>query len=146
MKSPSLGNKPSQQHIVWTSGGEEDIKRFHEDYLKQWCQHFDFDFETYKRTDHERSGETRRQYQCVFSYQEGAGDSFEMNGEEWAIETDKTPRTFIEIDEEGVMRAQGWSVEKIIDVVELWHEGPELLVESRGKDNRMRLDAADLTQ
>lgn len=145
MKSPSIGRKPSKQHILWTTGGEGNMKRFHESYLRKWCRHFDFDFESYTRVDHDRGDESRRQYQCVFSYGEGAGDSFEFGDEEWTIEADRVPRTFVEIDEEGMMRVRGWSTERILDVVELHHRGPELLVQAAGEDNRLHLDARELT-
>lgn len=145
MKNPSLGRKPTQQHILWVSDEENDIKRFHENYLKKWCRHFGFDFEQYTRVDHERAEEPRLQYQCVFSHQTGAGDSFEMGDEEWSIETETIPETFVEIDEEGWVRVQGWSIETVRDVVELRHEGPVLVIESRGNENQLRLDARDLT-
>lgn len=145
MKSPSIGRKPSKQHILWTSDSSNDIRRFHEEYLQKWCNHYGFDFEKYHRVDHERGDESRLQYQCVFSYGEGSGDSFEMDGEEWDIAADRVPQTFIEIDEEGMMRVQGWSTERILDVEEFWHEGVELVVVAHDEDSRLRLDARDLT-
>jgi hypothetical protein len=146
MKTPSLGSKPSSQHIVWMSGRGDQTKRFHEDYLRKWCRHFDFDFETYSRVDHERADEARKQYQVVFSYASGGGDDFDFGGEEWSIETGRVPRTFVEIDEEGAMRLRGWSIEKILDVEELYHRGPELIVEAVGESNRQRFDARKLTR
>jgi hypothetical protein len=145
MKNPTLGNKPSPQHIVWTTGRGSKTKRFHEDYLRKWCRHFGFDFETYSRVDHDRAEESREQYQVVFSYASGGGDDFEFGGEEWAIDAGKRPRTFVEIDENGLMRLQGWSVERILDVEALSHCGPELIVEAVGEANRQRFDARELT-
>jgi len=144
MKSPALGRKPSERHIIWTDSGKVGTKRFHEALLKKWCRKFAAGFEEYSRVDHERSEEPRRQYQCVFSYQKGAGDSFDMGDQEWEITTQKTPRTFVEIDEEGVMRIQGWSIERILDVEQLWYDGSELVVKTSGKDNDLRIDARDL--
>lgn len=145
MKTPTLGNKPTKQHIVWTTGKDAQTKRFHEDYLRKWCRHFDFGFDTYNRVDHERADEVRKQYQVVFSYSTGGGDSFEFGGKEWSIETGRVPRTFVEIDEEGLMRLRGWTVETILDVEALSHRGTELIVEAAGKENRQRFDARDLT-
>jgi hypothetical protein len=52
---------------------------------------------------------------------------------------------FVEIDEDGLMRLQGWSVERILDVEALSHCGPELIVEAVGEANRQRFDARELT-
>jgi hypothetical protein len=144
MERPSIGKKPSKKHIIWTSDKGSNIKRFHEEYLRKWCEYYGFDFETYKRVDHDRSSETRQQYQCAFSYQEAGTDSVEIDGTELSIQNDETPRTFVEIDEEGVMRVQGWSIERIVDVIELWHEDSELIVKAADEENLLRLDATDL--
>ncbi|MFB6164455.1 MAG: hypothetical protein ABEJ31_04795 [Haloarculaceae archaeon] len=145
MKSPSLGQKPSTEHILWTTGREQQIKRFHEDQLRRWCDHYGFDFDTYERVDHARSDDHRTQYRCVFSYSAGEGDSISVGDEEWDIQTERIPRTFVEIDEEGIMRLQGWSVERILDVRQLWYDGPVLVVRAAGEDGRQRLDARQLT-
>jgi hypothetical protein len=171
MKSPSIGRKPSPRHIVWKSGKDDQKKRFHESLLKKWCRKFAIDFENYIRVDHERSDEPRAQYQCVFilpaiitwrfstprgveifyeviagsiSYQSGAGESFDMGDEEWTIQAAETPRTFVEIDEAGAMRIQGWSVERIVDVEELWYDGSQLVVKPDGEDRKLTIDATDL--
>jgi hypothetical protein len=127
------------------SGRGTQTKRFHEDYLRKWCRHFGFDFDSYSRVDHDRADEARRQYQVVFSYASGGGDDFEFDDQEWSIKTGRTPRTFVEIDEEGLMRLRGWSIETILDVEELYHRGPELIVEAVGEENRQRFDARELT-
>jgi hypothetical protein len=144
MKSPSIGKKPSDNHIIWKSGKGDQTKRFHEALLTKWCRTIGVDFETYSRVDHDRGDEPRTQYQCVFSYQTDAGDSFDMGDEEWTIRTDKTPRTFVEIDEAGMMRIQGFSVERIVDVEELWYDGSTLVVKPEGEDKKLTIDAADL--
>lgn len=144
MKSPSIGRKPSDHHIVWKSGKNDQTKRFHESLLKKWCRKFSIDFENYTRVDHERSDEPRTQYQCVFSYQSGAGESFDMGDEEWTVQAEETPRTFVEIDESGAMRIQGWSVERIVDVEELWYDGSQLVVKPDGEDRKLTIDATDL--
>lgn len=146
MKSPSIGRKPSERHFLWESGGQGDIKRFDEDYFRRWCRHFGFEFDTYTRVDHDRGDEPRKQYQCVFSHQQGAGDSFEIGDREWTIRTDEIPRTFVEIDDEGLMRVRGWSIKRILDVVELLHAGPKLLVRARNEDKRLKLDTRKLTR
>lgn len=145
MESPSIGSKPTKQHIVWTPDPEKGVKRFDEQYLRKWCRHFGFDFERYSRVDHKRADESRTQYQCVFSYQKDRAESIEIDGKEWSIGAEKMPRTFVEIDEEGVMRVQGWSTDRIIDVRQLWHDGTTLLIEAANGDSRLRIDAADLT-
>ena len=145
MERPSISRKPSKAHIVWTPDPETGVKRFHEEHLQKWCRHFGFDFERYSRVDHDRGDDSRTQYQCVFSYQKDNSESIEMDGKEWSIATEKMPRTFVEIDEEGLLRIQGWSTERIIDVRELWHDGPELLIRSNDDGSALRLDARDLT-
>lgn len=145
MKPPSISKKPSKRHFLWSSGPDDDVKRFHEEYLVKWCNHCDFDFEKFTRVDHDRGEEPRTQYQCVFSYGEGSGDSFEMDGKEWDIGSERVPQTFIEIDDEGLMRVQGWETERIIDVEEFWHEGVELVVVPNDEDTKLRLDASELS-
>jgi len=145
MERPSISQKPSKAHIVWTPDPETGVKRFDEEYLQKWCRHFGFDFERYSRVDHERAEESRTQYQCVFSYQKENSESVEMDGEEWSIGTEKMPRTFVELDEEGVARVQGWSTERIVDVAELWHDGRELLFRATDGDSTLRVDTAELT-
>ncbi|WP_335999722.1 hypothetical protein [Halorientalis halophila] len=144
MKPPSIGRKPSERHFLWKPDEDHDTKRFDRNYFEKWCRHLGLDFETYSRVDHERAEESRTQYQCVFSTESGSGDSFSVGGEEWDIQTGESPRTFIEIDEEGVMRIQGWTTERILDVTELWHDGPELYVAAEGKEKPLRLDTRDL--
>jgi hypothetical protein len=146
MKSPSLGRMPSERHIIWSSDSDDGMKRFRQQYLQTWCSHYDFDFENYNRVDHARADEVRTQYQCVFSYQDTAVEDFEFGGDEWSIKTADIPQTFIEIDDEGWMRVQGWSSERIVDVVELWHEGPELVAKVEGEEGTLRLDTRELTR
>lgn len=146
MKRPSISRKPTKAHIVWTSDDDKGVKRFDENHLRKWCNHYGFDFERYTRVDHDRSDEPRTQYQCVFSYQRGAGDSFSMGDREWSIQTNKTPKTFIEIDEEGMLRVQGWSTNRVIDIESLWHKGSALLIRSADGDKDLKLDAKDLTR
>ena len=146
MKEPSISPKPSKTHILWTSDEKNGIKRFDGDHLRKWCRHYGFDFETYSRVDHERAEESRTQYQCVFSTGSGSGDTFEVDGEEWTIQTGESPRTFVEIDEEGIVRIQGWSTERLIDVAELWHEDAELYIVATGDGDNLHLDTDDLTR
>lgn len=145
MNEPSISRKPSQTHFLWESGAGGETKRFDADYFRKWCRHLGYDFETYTRVDHDRGDDPRTQYQCVFSTQTGAGDSFEMGGEEWDIQTEEVPQTFVEIDEEGLMRVSGWSTAETLDVTELWHDGTDLLVRAAGRDKPLRLNTEDLT-
>jgi len=116
MKSSGFGSKPSRTHVVWTDGPSGANKRFDGSLLKQWCEKFDFDFDVYRRADHDRGDGARKQYRCVFSWQTDAGDTIEFGGTEWTLETDRIPRTFVEIDGDGMMRVRGWEIDRILDV------------------------------
>ncbi|MFB6183250.1 MAG: hypothetical protein ABEI96_01730 [Haloarculaceae archaeon] len=148
MKSASFGGKPSPNHFLWTDGtrdsGTAGHKRFDRKTLREWCRKAEVDFETTQRVDHERSDESRRQYQCVFSWQDHANERFDIGDDTWEISTQKTPRTFLEIDSEGLMRVKSWQSEYVIDVEELWYDGPSLLFKSPEFDGTRRLDVRKL--
>lgn len=147
MKSQSFSGKPSPNHIIWEDGtrsAERGQKRFDEERLKQWCRKHDIDYETSRRVDHDRAPEARDQYRCIFAWKDGAGESFEMDGKEWDIEAQKTPRTFLEIDSKGLVRIKGWESEQVLDVVELRHDGTALVVSAADADGSYRLDARKL--
>lgn len=147
MKDPSFRGKPSSTHLIWldrNSQGDGVQKRFHEEGLRKWCQKCGVDFERDKRVDHERDDEPHLQYRCVFSWQDHADEEFEMDGESWDLSTQKTPRTFVEIDDEGKMRVKSWDDEYVLDVHELWYDGPSLVFEAAEFDGRRRLKAKKL--
>lgn len=79
-------------------------------------------------------------------HRDRSGDSFEVGGDEWNIRAPEVPRTFVEIDERGLMRVRGWSTEHIVDVTKLWHDGADLLVRAADAETPLRLDTADLTR
>jgi hypothetical protein len=45
----------------------------------------------------------------------------------------------VEVGEEGVARVKGWETEEVLDVGEMRHEGPALLIKTRGGETK-RLD------
>jgi hypothetical protein len=147
MKSRSFGGKPSPNHIIWEDGtrsSERGQKRFDEGTLREWCRRAGVDYGTSKRVDHDRAPEARTQYRCIFSWEDGAGESFEIDGDEWDIETQRTPRTFLEIDSEGFVRIKGWESEHVLDVTDLRHEGSALVFAAAEIDGTYRLDARKL--
>ena len=144
MKPPTFRGKPSDDHVIWRRKGGAD-KRFDEDRLREWCARREVDFETARRVDHERSEQPRQQYRVVFAWSEAEGESFDLGGEKWEIETGRTPRTFLEIDSEGEARLKSWSSERILDIEELLVDGDALVFDATEFDGRKRLDAAKLT-
>ncbi|MFB6087420.1 MAG: hypothetical protein ABEJ85_02770 [Haloarculaceae archaeon] len=146
MQPPSFRGKPSETHVIWRRDGAEAgvEKRFDEDELRGWCSAFDVSYETDRRVDHDRAGEPREQYRCVFSWSSAESESFDMGEDEWEIETQKTPRTFVEIDEHGVMRVKSWDTEHILDIEELWLEDTSMVFRAAEVDGTKRLDARKL--
>ena len=138
----SFRGKPSNSHIVWVRETRNGAarKRFDHDHFEKWATHCGFDFDTATRVDHDRSDEPRKQYRCVFTWGEMGGETIEFGGEEWSLGEQKTPRTFIEIDAEGLARVKGWEFETVIDVVEMRHKGPELLIRT-ASGGQKRLNA-----
>ena len=130
MTAGSFRGKPSNSHIIWTRETRDGAgqRRFDHDHFRKWADHCGFDFETATRVDHDRADEPRTQYRCVFTWETMAEETIEFGGEEWSLGDQQTPRTFIEIDEGGQARVKGWSFETILDVVEMRHKGPELLI------------------
>ena len=59
-----------------------------------------------------------------------AGETFEVDGEEWELGNQKTPRKFVEIDGKGLARIKGWKFETTIDIEEMKHKGPEHLIKT----------------
>lgn len=140
-------DRPSKRHIIWTRRTRDGVtkKRFDNEHFEKWSSHCGLDFETTRRTDHDRAEESRVQFRVVFSWGQSESQSFEFGEEEWELAGQETPRTFIEIDEEGVARIQGWESETLCDIVEMRFEGPALRIKTAEEETK-RVDARKLTE
>jgi hypothetical protein len=118
MQAPTFGGKPSDSHVIWRGLGGS-VKRFDERLLRRWCSKYGVDYESSKRVDHDRGSDPRQQHRIVFAWDDSASESFAVGDDEWEIRTQKTPRTFIEIDSEGEARIRSWDSERVLDVHEL---------------------------
>ena len=138
----SFRGKPSKTHIIWTRETRDGSgnKRFDHTHFEKWATHCGFDFETTTRVDHERSDDPRKQYRCVFRWGQSDTETIEMGGEEWSMGSQRTPRTFVEIDEAGLARIKGWTFDAVLDVAMLRHKGPELFLETADGEKK-RLNA-----
>jgi hypothetical protein len=115
-----FGSKPSESHVIWRSGRDNDGKqKFDFEYLELWAAHFGVDFEQWTRVDHDRGDEPREQFACVFRWSKSGGQELSVGDKEWTMGSQRKPRTFIEIDEEGMVRLRGWNTETTLDVDEL---------------------------
>jgi hypothetical protein len=122
-----FGSKPSEAHVIWRSGRDnEGQKRFDFEYLELWAAHFGAEYEVWERVDHERAEEPRTQHVCVFARTKSGGEEVSLGGESWSMSAVEKPRTFIEIDEAGLLRLQGWSTVVTLDVEELVIDGTTL--------------------
>lgn len=138
MTNASFGGRPSKSHIIWTRETRNGAtkKRFDNDRFEKWATHCGFDFETATRVDHERAEEPREQYRCVFKWGKIDTETIELGDESWSLGEQKTPRTFIEIDDAGMARVKGWNFETVMDVKKMRHKGPELLIETADSDQK----------
>ncbi|NLV12709.1 hypothetical protein [Haloarcula argentinensis] len=115
-----FGSKPSEAHVIWRSGRNNDgKKKFDFEYLELWAAHFGVDFEQWTRVDHDRADEPREQFACVFRWAKSGGQELSVGDQEWTMGSQPKPRTFLEIDEEGMVRLRGWTSETTLDVEEL---------------------------
>ena len=132
MTTGGFRDKPSNSHIIWTRETRDSVqkKRFDESHFEKWANHCGFDFEISKRVDHARAEKPREQYRCVFKWGQTSSESIEFGDEEWELGNQKTPRTFVEIDAEGMARVKGWQFETVLDIAEMRHKGPELLIKT----------------
>lgn len=137
-----FGSKPSDAHVVWQSGG--DRKRFDFEYLELWAAHFGFDFERWERVDHERGDEPRQQRVCVFARTADGGTELSVGDETWTMDAGEKPRTFVEIDDAGMVRLRGWTTETTLDVTELVVDGPTLKLRTADGETKS-LDTSRLT-
>jgi len=132
VRDSGFRGKPSETHIVWTreTRNGKVTKRFDEKHFQRWADRCGFDFERGKRVDHGRGDEPRAQFRCVFSWGEMDGETIELGEQEWSLGSQKTPATFLEVDEKGLARVKGWDAEVVCDVVQLYHKGPDLFLET----------------
>ena len=123
-----FGQRPSETHVVWTNrdGEGHGKKRFHFEYLERWADHRGVDYEERTRVDHERAEEPREQHAVVFAWAETDAETFELGDRSWTMSERDAPRTFVEVDEAGDVRVRGWDHESVLDVRELWFDGPVL--------------------
>lgn len=124
----TFGQKPSDSHVVWTSrsGEGRGKKRFDFDYLRLWAAHFGIEYDNRTRVDHERGDEPRKQHLVVFEQDTAKRETIEMGDSTWELGGIETPRTFVEIDETGMARMKSWEHEAVLDIRELWIDGPVL--------------------
>ena len=119
-----FGSKPSDEHVIWRSGRDGDgKKKFDFQYLELWAAHFGANYEEWSRTDHDRGDTPRDQFAVVFHWSAGGGQEISLGETSWTMGSNEVPRTFLEIDEEGMARLRGWTSEAILDVDELVLEG-----------------------
>lgn len=119
------------------------MKRFDAKYFNQWVNHCGFDFDSRKRTDHERSENSRMQFRCVFQWARRKPKTMEVAGKEVQLGSQKTPKTFIEIDEEGYARVKAGSKEEVINITEMVFKGSTLLIKT-AEGNKKKLDGKKL--
>lgn len=144
MGNRGFRSKPSPTHIIWIRGGDRTStggkKQFDTDYFGKWAKRAGFDFEQETRVDHDRAEEPRTQHRVVFRWGTSESETISLGDEEWSMDAQKTPRTFIEVDDAGLARIKGWTVEATLDVVEMRHKGADLLIESADGEKK-RLNA-----
>lgn len=136
MRKPAFGGHPSETHLLWTDDGG---KRFDLERLRAWCERFDLTLERDKRVDHGRGDDLREQYRIVVTWADGESESFDMGDEEWSLTTQETPNTFVEIDTEGWARVAAKNSEQVVDLRELWTDGPRLCFKAAGVEGVKRL-------
>jgi hypothetical protein len=116
-----FNSKPTDAHVIWRSGRDSDgKKKFDFEYLRLWAAHFGVEYKQWERVDHERADEPRTQHVCVFRRATTDENELSLDGESWSMGTVKKPRTFVEIDEAGVIRLRSWSHKNIYDAEEFF--------------------------
>jgi hypothetical protein len=136
MRKPAFGGHPSETHFLWSDDGG---KRFDLERLQSWCARYDLTLERDKRVDHDRGDELREQYRVVVTWADGETESFDMGEEKWSMTTQETPRTFLEIDTEGMARVAATESEQVLDLQECWTDGPALCFVANGVEGTKRL-------
>jgi len=144
MTKRGFRRKPSPSHIIWVRGADRGSgsgkKQFDSGHFEKWATRAGFDFERETRVDHDRAEEPRTQHRVVFRWGTSDSETISLGDEEWSMGAQQTPRTFIEIDDAGMARIKGWTVEATLDVVEMRHKGADLLIESADGEKK-RLNA-----
>ena len=141
-----FGSKPSDAHVIWRTGRDDDgKKKFDFEYLQLWAAHFGVDYEEWTRTDHDRSDELRAQHACVFNWATTGGQEISLGDANWTMGAQEKPRTFVEIDEAGVARFKGWSSDAVLDVAELVIDGTRFKLKTVDGVGR-ELDATALAE
>ena len=113
MRKPAFGGQPSPTHVLWT---DEGGKRFDAGRLRDWCDRQDLTLTRDRRVDHDRGDDLREQYRIVVTWADGESTSFDMGDREWSVTTQESPRTFVEIDSEGIARIGAHDGERIVDL------------------------------
>jgi hypothetical protein len=146
VSGPNAGGKPSETHIIWSRETRDGVtrKRFDSDQFEEWADQYGVAFEREERVDHERAMDERTQYRCVFA-RTTEGEEGPLDRGAWQPGDGQTPRTFIEIDSEGVARIQGWEKQTIVDITALLQQGSRLLVRT-ADDETMPIDARALAE
>lgn len=146
MKIGSFRGRPSKKHLLWSRQAASGTasKRFDDTLFRKWVRHHGFDFDKQMRIDHDRADESRTQFRCVFAWGRRKGKEVEIDGKEVQLGSQKAPKTFIEIDEQGLARVKAGSVEEVYDVVEMRYDGPALLVET-ASGGKKKVDGAKLS-
>lgn len=142
MRKRGFRGKPSPTHIVWVRGGRESDgpKRLDHEHFEKWANHCGFDFQREEVVDHERADEPRQQHRVVFAWGQSDAETIQLGDDEWSMQSQRTPRTFIEVDEAGLARIKGWNFETVVDIIEMRHKGPTLLIET-ADGGKKRLNA-----
>lgn len=132
--------------MLWTrrTDSGKPMKRFDDTHFKRWVTHCGFDFDTRKRIDHDRADSSRTQYRCVFRWGQTQQKQVEIADKEVTLGSQKTPVTFIEIDEEGLARVKVGDTEEIYNIVEMRHDGPALLIKTASGEKK-KLDGKKLS-
>ncbi|WP_225334563.1 hypothetical protein [Halomicrobium urmianum] len=81
----------------------------------------------------ERADEPREQDAVVFAWAESDAATFELGDRNWTMSERETPRTVAEVDGAGAVGVRGWDHESVLDVRELWCDGPVLKLRIVGR-------------
>jgi len=133
----SLDAKPSPAHIIWqkkTNVGQQ--KQFDFQYLRFWASQFSLSYTERRRVDGERTVTPRDQHVVVFAEEEPNTEGITVGEQTWSLAPQSTPRTFIEIDEAGLTRVQGWENSMCFDIIELIVDGPGVTFRTASGDTK----------
>jgi len=146
VSGPNAGGRPSETHIIWSRETRDGVtrKQFDSDQFEEWAKQYGVAFEREERVDHERAMDERTQYRCVFA-RSSDNEQSPLAERAWQPGEGEAPRTFIEIDSEGVARVQGWDNQAIVDITALLQRGSRLLVRT-ADDETMPIDARALAE